>query len=256
MMLDKDIGLERRELGICVSGGLDSTLAVYWALLEGGYKESDIMYFNFDIGQPYAAKEQKVLASIFSRGTVKTFHLDLIRKDLNNIPTEEKYIIPARNLIFATIAAGFVKRVWVMGMKYENHYKMSDKNDMFYHTATVACTQAVGQYTLVESPFITLTKTDIIKFALKWNLQTPMGKTTSCYHPDHLRCGKCSLCFKRYIAMKANGIDEKYETDPTHGKEADKLMASYMEAWKNKDFTHYEQERIEETFKVLGVKYE
>jgi len=56
--------------------------------------------------------------------------------------------------------------------------------------------------------------------------------------------------------MKANGIDEKYETDPTHGKEADKLMASYMEAWKNKDFTHYEQERIEETFKVLGVKYE
>ncbi len=40
-----------------------------------------------------------------------------------------------------------------------------------------------------------------------------LSNTRSCYSPDHLRCGQCPACVKRWVAMRYNGIDETYEQD-------------------------------------------
>ncbi len=241
--------VERKELTICMSGGMDSYVAYHYAMKELGYKPEEIFLLNFNIGQPYADKEKKALDSLGLQ--YHTINVDLIRPEFNNVPTETKYIIPARNMLFSTLGAMFGKKVWIVGMKFENHYLMYDKNDAFFRYASLALSQAVGEETIVETPFGEHTKTDIIKWAVDNNVPN-LSATTSCYHPTKHRCGECSLCFKRYIAMKAAGISEDFDVDPTTTEEASKLKAKYREAYRAGDFSHYQKDRIEETFAILG----
>lgn len=242
--------LNRKKLCVCLSGGMDSYIAYWYAIYEKGYDPEDIICLNFDIGHPYRDKEKECLDKLEIPYT--TIHLDILRPEFGNMPDEKNYIIPARNMIFASIASGFAERVWIMGMKYEDHYHMLDKNSNFFKAASFMLSQATGNPTVVETPFKNLTKTDIINWAK--NFQLPhLHDTTSCYNPDSQRCGKCSLCFKRYIAMKACGLDEEFDEDPTQSEEAKRLIEAYREAVKNNDYTHYQKDRIEETFKVLGL---
>ena len=53
--------------------------------------------------------------------------------------------------------------------------------------------------------------------------------------------------------MKACGLDEEFASDPTQSDEAKRLVEAYREAVKNNDYTHYQKDRIEETFRVLGL---
>lgn len=244
--------MNRKELVICVSGGMDSFIAYRYAL-ESGYKPEDILCLNFDIGQPYKDKEQRAMATFGF--PITTMKIDLIKPELNNVPTIENYIIPARNMIFATIAGGFGKRVWIMGMKYENHPLMLDKNEAFFTNASKMLTQCIGEETIVESPFIEMSKTDSIIWALAHGITgEDLMKTSSCYHPTKHNCGECSLCFKRWIAMKSAGIEETFDVYPPNSEEAKRLVMNYIKAYQEKDFTHYQKDRIEETFKVLGIK--
>lgn len=45
-------------------------------------------------------------------------------------------------------------------------------------------------------------------------LRESLHETRSCYHPTSMRCGKCSACLKRFLAMSANGVHEEYDADP------------------------------------------
>lgn len=241
--------LNRKKLAICLSGGMDSYIAYYWAIYEKGYDPEDIVCINFDIGHPYHNKEKKCLEKLGIPYT--TIHIDLLREEFGNMPDEEHYIIPARNLIFSSIAASFGETVWIMGMKFEDHYHMLDKNSNFFKTASFTLSQAIGNPTVVETPFKNYTKTDIINWAKNFKLPH-LHDTTSCYHPTKHRCGECSLCFKRFIAMEACGLHEDFESDPRKSEEARRLMEAYRCAYEKKDFTHYQKDRIEETFRVMG----
>jgi 7-cyano-7-deazaguanine synthase in queuosine biosynthesis len=244
--------MNRKKLVICVSGGLDSFIAYHYALIEKKYNKEDILCINFNINQPYFLKEKEALDSFGF--LIHYLKVDLISEEFNNIPDISNYIIPGRNMIFASIAGSLGERVWILGMKYENHIHMYDKNGSFFNKSTVALTQALGELTIVESPFMNLSKTEAIKWALSNGItKEELGKTTSCYHDFLKRCGECSLCFKRYIAMKANGIDEVYTKDPLESSEGKLLIENYKEALRKNDYSHYYKERIEETLNLLGI---
>lgn len=243
---------KRKVLGICLSGGMDSLIAYHYAIRELGYASHDILCLHFDISHPYEAKEKKALDSFGIPYT--TMKVDLCRADLANIPDIQHYIIPARNMIFASIMGSLAQTVWIMGMKYENHPLMYDKNDSFFNYASIAMTQATGMMTIVESPFSDMTKTDTIQWALRNGITAEeLGKSTSCYHPTKQRCGECSLCFKRNIAMLACGIQEEYEMEPMMSDEGRHLIAKYREALRDEDFSHYQRDRIEETLKLYDA---
>lgn len=241
--------VNRKKLVICLSGGMDSYISYWWAIKKFGYKPEDIECIYFDIGHPYAKKEKEILPTLGIPYHI--MEIGLIKPEYGNVPDEKNYIIPGRNMIFASIAAGFGERVWIMGMKFENHNLMYDKNDQFFRIASMCLSQAIGAITIVESPFINLTKTDTISWALE-NKLPHLHETTSCYNPDHLRCGYCSLCFKRWIAMKACGIDEKgYNTNPWESEEARRLVVAYKEALAKGDYSHYQEDRIHETLDIM-----
>lgn len=244
-----DKPLNRKKLGICFSGGLDSYIAYHFAKKQG-YTDDDILCLNFDIGHPYALKEKMAMQSLDV--PYRTMPVGLIDPELQNVPDMKNYIIPARNMIFASILGSLAERVWIVGMKYENHYLMFDKNDSFFNISSIALSQAVGEQTIVESPFINWTKTDEVRWGLENGVSyEQMEKTVSCYHPEKRRCGECSLCFKRWVAFKANGIDEKYDVDPWTSEEAARLIKVYKSAKENRDFSHYQEDRIDETLRIV-----
>lgn len=245
--------LLRKPLVICYSGGMDSVIAYWYSIKELKFDPADVILLNFDIGSNYSLKEKKARENLGL--PFISMSIPLISEDLGNATTKDSYIIPGRNLIFATIASTFGSTVWIVGVKYEDHPLMFDKNEGFYRTASLACSQAFGSRTVVESPFQTWTKTEMIEWAMRNGLKDQLYHTVSCYHDTSKRCGDCGLCFKRAVAMSAAGYDERkeYDVDPFKSQTAMRFVSLYKEAVSTNDFSHYQKERILETFSVLGI---
>ena len=253
--------VKRKKLAICYSGGMDSYIAYHYAIKELDYEPEDILCLTFNLGHNYNQKE------IDARRTQGIPHVELdlpiINQELfGNAVDKDNYIIPGRNLMFATIAAGFAERVWIIGVKFENHYLMYDKNEAFFRTASLACTQAIGAPTVVESPFMNWTKTQMIEWALEHGLKEGLSQTVSCYHDTHKRCGNCGLCWKRAIAMYMAGGEEvldelqEYEVYPFTSDVAKDFLRKYKDAVARNDYSHYSKERIDEVFECyrwLGI---
>jgi 7-cyano-7-deazaguanine synthase len=247
--------LGRKKYAICYSAGLDSYVSYHYLVQELGVHPDDIVCIYFDMGHPYAAKERQALQNLGIPYTI--VNLDFLRPEFNNMPTIDKFIIPGRNMIFASIAGSIAEHVWIGGLSFEDHYLMFDKNSGFFRKATQCLTHANGELTIVETPYVKMNKTDVIHWALKHDItETMLSNTVSCYHPTLHRCGECDNCFKRYIAMKAAGITEPCTVDPIQSERAKYLIAAYKTALLAKDFSHYSLERITETFDVLGIDYD
>lgn len=247
--------LNRKKLAICYSGGMDSYLAYHWAITRLKIDPKDIICIYFDIGHPYAWKEKEAMQKIGI--PYITMPVGICNPEFDNIPTVDKYIIPGRNMIFASIAGSLADTVWIAGIKFEDHYLMYDKNSNFYRLATLAISQAMGAITTVETPFAFMSKTECLLWAKRHkNIMYHLHDTVSCYSEKPGRCGQCGLCSKRKIAMVAAGIEENdYLENPLNNLFMTKLVKEYKLAYANNDFTHYSQERIEETFEILGIKF-
>ena len=246
-----------KKLIICLSGGLDSSVAYQYALKEKGYKPADILCLWFDIGQPYNKKEKESLDKLGI--PYKTINMDLIRNEFNNIHTKihPNQIIPGRNLIFATIAASFGKRIWMMALDGETHLKTieRDKSTKFFKDTTAILTYIFNvkrNETIIESPFYHMSKTEVVKWAVSNNVAPEwLRMTSTCYDEKLHNCGECATCFKRWISMENNGVREGYTKNPWESNEAKTLIKKYVEAHNNKDYSHYSEKRIYETFNAL-----
>lgn len=227
------------QLVICMSGGLDSTIAYFMAKKLG--HEPISLFFN--VGQPYFEKEKLILDNL----GIKYKQIDLLfYKDIEN----QGHIIPNRNSIFANVASVYGNRIWIVGLVHENHYLMHDKNDQFYRYVSLSLTQSTGKNVIVESPFREMSKTDIFNYCKENDLMEVAGLTTSCYHPTLHRCGECSLCYRRWVAEQTAGVGWEWSSNPRDSMESKKMKKLYEQALKEQDFSHYSKERIDEALKL------
>lgn len=235
----------KENVAILVSGGLDSYIAYR---LAGGEKVG--IWVNF--GQPYAKKEEQALDELGIK--VKKIK---IKDLLPEKPNVDNWIIPGRNLLLVTIAAMYGDKVWLSALDGEMHKfaREKDKTPEFYHIATGLLTLIFDikrPETIVTTPFQRLTKTEIVALALKKKVTAAeLKKTSSCYHEKDRNCGKCGTCFKRWIAMSNNGIEEKYTSTPWENDYAKKSIDGIKVALKEKDYSHYSRKRCLETKQAL-----
>ncbi|MDX8396266.1 MAG: 7-cyano-7-deazaguanine synthase QueC [Mariprofundaceae bacterium] len=214
---------------ILLSGGLDSSTALAWAIREKKWLCHTVA---FDYGQRHrielkAAKEiaQELgvehhhvisvdLAAI--GGSALTEDIDVPKDEHNNHNIPVTYV-PARNLIFLSLAAALAETInasnIVIGANIVDYSGYPDcRPDFLSAFAKVAQlgtkTGDEGNPLNIIAPLIELNKSEIILLGLKLGLD--YGLTRSCYDPlpNGMPCGHCDSChFRQEGFAQLNKVD-------------------------------------------------
>ena len=238
---------------VLTSGGLDSFIARYFAKGRGF---RNVRSLWIDIGQPYREKELRAI----NRFPFPVEILECLTVDpqFGNVPTIDQQIIPGRNLLFAVIAASIgADRIWLGALDGETHAfaRERDKSPEFFHLASGLLTyifKVRSPQVVIETPFLNMSKAEIVTWGLQNGITTDqMRSTSTCYHPEHERCGQCGACYKRWIAFTLNEIDEDYKYNPWISEYARKTMRGIMDDVYVGKYSHYSRKRVKETFEAL-----
>ncbi|RLL55573.1 7-cyano-7-deazaguanine synthase QueC [Mariprofundus sp. EBB-1] len=215
---------------VLLSGGLDSSTALAWAVREQGWECHTVA---FDYGQRHRieleASEQ--VARAFGVTDHRVIKVDLrsighsaltsdmpVPKDHADTAEIPSTYVPARNLIFLSLAAGLAEAVQatrlVIGANIVDYSGYPDCRPEFMHSfvrTALLGTKAgsEGGDLEIAAPLITLKKSEIIALGLKLGLD--YGLTRSCYDPlpDGAPCGHCDSCF-----FRQQGFSDLGQQDP------------------------------------------
>lgn len=215
---------------ILLSGGLDSTVALYWAR-----QHYDVVgTVSFDYGSKHNAKE--VTMAIWHSSSLGIDHdtvslpfvNDLFTSDLlksgGEIPdghyadeNMKRTVVPFRNGIMLAIACGLAESrnvdALVIAAHSGDHAIYPDCREPFMKAMGDAMREGTYPRIKLIRPFIAMDKTGITQ--LGHELGVDLGKTWSCYKGLDLHCGVCGTCVERREAFMQAGIEDPtvYETD-------------------------------------------
>lgn len=210
---------------VLLSGGLDSTTALYLAKKEG----FEVYAISFDYGQKHD-KELQCARNIAKKAEVKD-HI-VVKTNMNawggsaltdsNIEVPEGKMdsleipvtyVPARNMIFLSFAASYAEVVGaqdifigVSEVDYSGYVdcrqEFLDSMEKTINLGTV-CGAEQGKKIRIRAPFINMTKTEEIQLGLE--LGVNYGETWSCYKGEEEACGICDSCKLRLAAFEKAG---------------------------------------------------
>lgn len=231
---------------VCLSGGLDSTVAFMWA--NKNYDHVDCITFIY--GQVAADAEVNAAMSVsafgheFRPGTPHRIHkiLELpndmfagkssilgrsqidqyqtVEQAVQNTPNDRSYI-PLRNAIFITVAAHHMLSRFpaggsvVIGTRSRSDpgapAGYPDCTAEFADRMTWALTQGAGTEVHVVDPLNRRpvpSREDTIRYAMDMdeNALEYLARTVTCF--SGTRCGKCLPCQRRRQAFAAVGIED------------------------------------------------
>jgi 7-cyano-7-deazaguanine synthase len=212
---------------VLLSGGIDSATALYIARSKGFRPEALI----FDYGQRHrkeidfakrvakkAGCPYRVIklsfpwkaGSLLDRGEPVP-ELRPPERIKKGIPST---YVPARNLIFLTVAASFAEsvkaRAIFIGAHSEDYSGYPDCRKGFFDIfrKLIAAGTKDGKFIKIYTPLLKKPKRDIIRRGLK--LKVPYELTWSCYKGGKRPCGVCDSCFFRKKAFSDIGIGDPY----------------------------------------------
>lgn len=232
------VKINRNKKVLCISGGIDSIAAWF-------YTKPDVaVYFN--LGTKYTRKEIHCLECMRKLIPGFKYTIDSTFVTLGQLQRGENAFIPHRNLLLAALATRYGNNIIIAGIKGDN---VSDKNPEAFQAMEHALdTMSPGKDITVRSPFWDMTKTDIVQWMLRnvLNAEKIIKTSVSCYSDEFGQCGQCSSCFRKWIAIRANNIDDKRlfrEDVRTYDK-----IPEYIEKMLNGE---YDEDRTTETLSVL-----
>lgn len=210
---------------ISFSGGIDSTAGIMYAL-DKGYKVQPV-WIGF--GQKNEKSEIRIV-----RKLCKSFGLNplIIKINLNRFIDQtwarwKMGIIPARNYLFASVAAQIASQsakadvsVYICAHKEEIYPESTDKSHRFFNTSTLIFSEAYQKNIKVTTPFYKFTKPEIVSYwehYWKEKYKISPRDTSSCYFGNN--CGVCKACINRAVAFSCAGIDmEIFKVHPFFDK--------------------------------------
>jgi len=223
---------------VLLSGGLDSSTALAWAIRRQGWKCHTVA---FDYGQRHRNELEASANVANALGVVDHRIIEVNLRGIGHsalttdmpVPKDEANrkgipvtYVPARNLIFLSLATALAETVaatrLVIGANIVDYSGYPDCRqgflDAFVKTANLGTKAGDEGHGLeISAPLINLGKSEIIALGLELGLD--YGLTRSCYDPlpDGMPCGHCDSCFYRQ-----QGFTELGETDPLPYPDASK----------------------------------
>ena len=201
------------------SGGLDSTTLLY-RMLEQGY---EVGALTFNYAQRHK-KEIECAAAIAANLSVPHHVVDLsslaclLGKSAllggDEIPdchyTEEaakKTVVPNRNMIMLSIAAGYAEAREIPELFYAAHKNdrtiYPDCRPEFVEALRPAILQATAWHPVqLQAPFLDMSKAEIVRMGMA--LKVPYHLTWSCYRGEDQPCRTCPTCREREEAFALN----------------------------------------------------
>lgn len=200
-----------------LSGGIDSTVLMFHLRRNG----AELKAIGINYGQNHV-KELDFATQSAKKANIDFNIIDIsdIKKCLlnNSLTTnDEKFsdigadtIVPNRNMIFLSIAAGYA-----FSLKYDtiaiaahqgDYIVYPDCRPAYFNALERALNYGYWQQIKIMTPFINLVKTNIIQEGSR--LEVPFELTRSCYKDGSYHCGKCGACIERKLAFKEAGIND------------------------------------------------
>lgn len=208
---------------VIFSGGMDSFTVLNRALKDG----KEVYALTFDYGQKHvkeiacASKVCKQLGVAHKVIDISAINQLLAGSSLTDdieIPeghyeaeSMKSTVVPNRNMILLSLAVGYAVSVKASQVYYGahsgDHAIYPDCRPEFVMKMNDVC--QIANYEAVEifSPYLTVSKTDILTDGLKMGLS--YQDTWTCYNGREKACGKCGACQERLEAFADNNA-----TDP------------------------------------------
>ena len=213
-----------------LSGGLDSTVTLAYALSKG----FDVVPLTIRYGQRHVRELDAAKAVVKHYGLTKhvvmdlnltSFRSALTRMDIavpkrgstaeigDDIPIT---YVPARNIIFLSIAAGLAEsvdadRIFIgaNAIDYSGYPDCRPEFFRAFETVLNVGTKAgvEGSPIKIEHPILSSTKADIVRLGKK--LKAPLALTWSCYQGGEKACGKSDSCLIRLKGFEDAGYKDE-----------------------------------------------
>jgi len=214
---------------ISLSGGMDSATLMGHMKQEGWH----LMAVSFEYGSKHGPHELKAAGALCAHYGVPHGVIDLrhifsnIQSNLLNagpIPeghyndaTMKLTVVPGRNHIFASILAGVAESMGceaiALAVHAGDHHIYPDCRPEFIFALDESIRYQTEQKVRVHTPFLHLTKFDILRIGTTLQNPIPYELTRTCYKDQEFACGKCGSCRERLEAWEFMGQKDpaKYE---------------------------------------------
>ena len=208
---------------VVLSGGMDSTVL----LIDSISRYKKVAAVSFDYGSKHNARElplaratcvklgvdHKVISLPFINELFSSTLLtsgEAIPNGAYDEPTMKSTVVPFRNGIMLSIAAGYAESIGaakvLLGSHAGDHFIYPDCRPEFNKIFAEAVKLGTDEKVVVEFPYAMLDKRDIgdrgREFAIDFH------STWTCYKGEDVHCGVCGACNERkYALRKDQGLD-------------------------------------------------
>jgi 7-cyano-7-deazaguanine synthase len=213
---------------LILSGGVDSTTLLY-KMQSDGYEVTAIT-FN------YAQRHKKEIDCAIA--IAKRLHITHCIVDLSSMASllgdsallggkevpschytkeaAKKTIVPNRNMIMLSVAAGYAEAHEIAEVFYAAHKNDStiypDCRPEFVEALRPAIRLATAWHPVeLQAPFVDMSKAEIVKMGLA--LHVPYHLTWSCYRGGERPCRRCPTCIEREEAFALNSCRDPLVED-------------------------------------------
>jgi len=213
---------------VLLSGGLDSSTALYLAKSEG----YELHAISFDYGQRHS-KELECAKAVAKKAGVASHRVVSLNlgdwggssltdmsmtvedgdADRTDIPMT---YVPARNMVFLSVAASMAEAIGAqhifIGVSEVDYSGYVDCRQVFIDAMEKAINLGTvmgaeqGKKIKIHAPFVNMTKSEEIRLGEK--LGVDFSLTWSCYRGGEKPCGTCDSCLLRARAFKEAGVTD------------------------------------------------
>lgn len=244
---------DRKKAVIILSGGIDSSTLLYH-LLDQNYA---VHALTFNYGQKHSREIEhaKLIAGrAKEKGEVTHRVVDIsaihelisagaltgeesVPKAFYSEEVQKRTIVPNRNMIMLSIAAGYAVKIGAREVHYAAHksdYSIYPDCRKEFVKALDAAVYLANLWTPVEikAPFVDMTKDEIVGLGLK--LGVPYELTWSCYEGQERPCLECGTCLERTEAFLLNNARDPLLSD----EEWERAVKAYEEKKREHESEH------------------
>jgi 7-cyano-7-deazaguanine synthase len=217
---------------ICLSAGLDSSIATMLAIEKYGKERVSAISYNYGQKQQEELNRgAKLCEALGIQRTVLDLKIlgDIARPMCANIggteiamPTIQEVLgtpqpptyVPFRNMILLslTMAVAEVAKAShvITGIQVHDTYGYWDASQQFVDSMNAVASQNRTHKVEIIAPFSHLSKTEELQLCMEMGKLDLLQHTLTCYNPNENgeSCGKCPSCSERILSWKNIGIKD------------------------------------------------